>query len=395
MKLRTLPKISFKNKKILLRIDINSALNQNKPLLEPRFIAHAKTVRMLSKEGAKVVILAHQGRKGAKDFLPSLNEHTKILEKISKVKIKYVDDLFGKTAEKEISKMKEGEVILLRNVRNFNDEENVNEKKNRYFKFSKNFDLYINDQFSTSHRNQGSIVIPPRVIRGYAGPVLEKEFLALKKFKEKENKKLLLILGGEKIEDYFSLFKFLDKKNTKMVTGGVLGNLILSEKGINLGYEKKWLKEKKYFEKFSKVKKILKKYESKIKVPEDFAIEKNGRKEVLVKNLPVNKKILDIGSISIKNFKEEIKKAQVVLMKGPLGFSEKKGFEKGTLEILKEISKETKKRKVYSLIGGGHLTTAIEEYKLKSNFSHVSLSGGAMIEFLAGEKLPGLEALKK
>ena len=395
MKLKTISKLNLEGKKILLRLDLNAALQKGKPLDEPRFEAHAKTVRELSKKGAKIVILAHQGRKRGKDFVPNLKNHARILEKYTKIKIEYIDDLFGSKATKKIDKLKNGEIVLLRNVRDYKDEADVKGKKNRYINFSKKFYIYINDAFSISHRDQGSITIPPKIIPGYAGPVLYKEFLALKKFREMGKKKMLFILGGEKIEDYFSLLKKLNNKESRLLAGGVLGNIILYEGGIKFGYEENWLRKKGKLKSISKVREIVKKNKNKIFLPKDFAIEKKGRKEILISDLPVSKKIRDIGSKSIKEFKEKIKNCEVLLMKGPLGFSEIAGFEKGTLEVLKEISKQTKKKKVYSLIGGGHLTTTIKKYKIKNDFSHVSLSGGALMKFICKEKLPGLEVLKK
>ena len=395
MKLRTISNVSIKGKRILLRIDINAAVYKGKPLDEPRFKAHAETISFLSRKGGKVVVIAHQGRKGGKDFIANLKEHAKILEKYSKRKIRYVDDLFGNKSLNKIQKMKNGEVVLLRNTRDYSDEKDLNNKKNRFIEFSKNFDIYVNDAFSVSHRAQASLVIPPRIIPSYAGPVLYEEFSSLKKFKEKEHKKMLLIFGGAKIEDYTPLIEKVKNKKTTIVAGGVLGDLILCNTGVRLGYEEQWLRKEGHFKLLKKIKKILDKNKKKIFPPIDVAVKKRQRKEISIGEFPNKEKIMDIGSKTIKLFKEKIKDSEVVLMKGPLGFSEIPRFQKGTVEILKEISRETKKGKIYSLIGGGHLTTTIQKEKIKNNFSHISLSGGALIMFLSGGKLPGLEAIKK
>lgn len=397
MELKKIPKISLKGKKILLRIDINSAIYKNKILDSPRFSSHAKTIKWLSDKKARVVILSHQGRKGKNDFVSNLKRHAIILERHSKKKIEYVDDLFGEIANEKICGMKNGEIILLKNVRDYSDEKNVNEKKNKYIKFSKKFDFFINDAFSICHRKQASIIIPPKIISGYAGPVLLEEFNFLKKFNSLENKKLLLVLGGKKIEDYAPLFNFLKKKNAKMIAGGVVANLILYNQGLKFGYEEKWLKENDCMKILPKLKRIINKEKRKIILPLDFAVRgrTKRRNEIYIRQLPIDKKIMDVGKESVRFFRDSISKAEVVLMKGPFGFSEIPGFEYGTVEILKEISRQTKKKKLYSLIGGGNLTTTIDEYNLGKGFSYISLSGGALIEFITHKKLPGLEVLKK
>lgn len=383
----------LKGKKVLLRLDLNSAVYKNKIIPNPRFIEHAKTLKFLSKSGAKITILAHQGRKGDKDYLKNLSQHAKLLQKLSKVKVKYVNGLFEKTSINEINKLKSGQAILLRNVRSYEDELNPNKKNNRFINFSKNFDLYINDAFSICHRNQSSITIPPKAIPSFAGPVLLKEINGADKFKSYENKKLIISLGGEKVSDYFPLFKKFAKKDTKFILGGVLANLFLQDKGVNFGYESLWMKENNYRKPFRKIKELISTKSKKLLLPQDFAVKETKRKEISIKDLPTNKKIKDIGKKTINDFKEVIKKADAILVKGPMGFSEIPGFEIGTVEILKEIAKRTKQKKLYSLIGGGHSTTTIEKFKIKG-FSHISLSGGALIKYLCGEKLPGLEVLK-
>ena len=394
MRLRNVLEFPVKGKKILLRVDINSPVYMGKPLDNPRFEMHGKTVRELAKKGAKIIIIAHQGRKGSKDFIASLEKHARLIEKHAKVRVKYVDFLFEKKAGDMISCMKNGEAILLRNVRDYDDEYDAKNRKNRYFSFSKMFDMYANDAFSVCHRSQGSVILPPREIMGYAGPALWNEMKSLGKFKVKGRKKMLFIIGGEKIEDYLPLMKMLKNRNARMIACGVLGDLIIYSKGIKMGYEERWLKEKGYLKNLPKIREILGRYGKRVICPVDAAVGKHRRKEIMLDDLPVNEKIKDIGKESIKIFGDEIGKAEAVFMKGPLGVSEEQGFSYGTVKILGKIAKLTKEKKIYSLIGGGHLTETIDRYRVKRGFSYMSLSGGALIKWITGEKLPGIEALK-
>jgi phosphoglycerate kinase len=390
----TLKEIPLKNKLVLLRIDINSPVNQKRILDSPRMIQSAKTISFLLKKGVKLVIIAHQGRKNDSDFLP-LSQHAKLLSKHSKFKIDYLDYLFEKKAIEKINNLKPKKALLLKNIREYQDETNIQDKKNKYYQFSKLFDLYVNDSFSVSHRAQGSIIIPPKVIPGIIGLNMEIELSALKNFHLDKKTNNLFFIGGSKIEDYLPIFENLKNKNNKIVTSGVLANLFLIVKGLDLQYEKSWLKQKGYLSLLPKISSIYKKYKKQIILPLDFATGQNSRKEYLAKDFPKDKKIWDIGSLTIEFYKEELNKTNAVFMKGPLGYSENNLFKKGTVEILKEVSNLTKEKKLYSLLGGGHLTTTITQYNLPDYFSYISLSGGALIAYISGKELPGLVVLEK
>src|SRR3989339_893560 len=245
-------------------------------------------------------------------------------------------------------------------------------------------DFYINDAFSVSHRNQISIVGFPRTLPSCAGLLFEKEIKALEKISMKN---CLYILGGAKPESNIKLLK-----GNKVLSCGLFGQMCLVAQGKNLGYQNKFLEKAtlnkgNYQDFLLKLKKKLKN----VLTPLDFAVNFNGkRKEFLLSEFPNNYEIEDIGEETIKKYVYEIKKAKAIYMKGPAGFSQDEKFSKGTVELLKAISKS----KAFTLVGGGHLSDTIEKYKLPiKKFSHISLSGGALLNYIAGEKLPGLEAL--
>jgi len=392
MKLKSIKEADIGNKKVLLRIDINSPIANGKVLDSPRFRESAETIKYLLKNKARLVIIAHQGRKGDKDFL-SLKQHAKIISKYVGREINYVDDLFGSLALNKIRKLDSGEAIILKNVREYDDEINVSKKDNKYISFCKEFDIYVNDAFSACHRKQGSIIIPPRYLLGYIGFGVEKELSALKNF-EIKNKTCVYLIGGNKIEDYFAIFNKLKNRKNKLLASGVLANLLLVAKGYNLGYENNWLRENGYLKLIPQLKQVCKKYAKQIILPVDFAFDINGRKEFSVEKAPFRNKIYDVGHETVKLFRKNLMHSRAIFMKGPLGFSEMPMASYATIAILNEISNLSRKRKIFSLLGGGHLTTTISKYKIPDNFSHISLSGGALIAYISGEKLPGLEALK-
>ncbi len=373
--MKTIDDFNFKNKKVLLRVDLNSDVVNKKVLLNERIIDHAKTINELKNKKAIIVILAHQGRPGSSDFT-SLKQHTKLLNKYTEVK--FINSIIDKKAINKIKSLKPGEALLLENIR-FLKEEFAPSISNKLVKtLSPLFDIYINDAFSVCHRAQTSIVSFPKILPHCIGRVMEKELHAIKKITSKNT---LYILGGAKPEENILL---MDKK--KIITCGLFGQLCLISKGFNFGAQNKFLKDKVFI-----LKDLKKKLKSQ-KRPIDFAIEINKkRKELKLKDFPSNYLIYDIGKETIKEYISEIKEAEAIFMKGTAGDCSKKQFCKGTYEILKAIEKS----KAFSLIGGGHLSEAVRESNInKEKISYISLSGGALIEYIAGKKLPGLKVLK-
>jgi len=336
-------------------------------------------------------VIAHQGRKGDADFL-SLKQHSKLISKYLGKEIKYVDDLFSNKVIKEINNLREGDSVVLKNVREYKDEMDVSFPSNNFIDFSRNFDIYVNDAFSVSHRSQASIVIPPKIIPSCVGIHFIKEVCALSNFDI--SRKGVFLIGGAKVEDYLPIFNVLKNKENIVLASGVLANLLLLIEGIHLGYEEKWLKEKDYLRLIPQLKEILNNHRNQIILPVDFAFRKKGRIEKTLEDAPFEDKILDVGKNTVVLFKKYIKGAKRIFMKGPLGFSETPLFDYGTLEILKSIAEETKKG-AFSLLGGGHLTTTVEKHLSKSAFSFISVAGGALIAYLSGEELPGIKALQE
>ncbi|MEM4271262.1 MAG: phosphoglycerate kinase, partial [Candidatus Pacearchaeota archaeon] len=361
--------INFKNKTVILRVDINSPVVGKKVILSERIIEASKTIKELKDREAKIIVLAHQGRKGDKDFI-SLKQHAKLLNKFTK--ISFVADICGKNAIEKIKKLKSKEAILLENIRYLDEE--LKEDAEYVKILSKYADIYINDAFSVSHRAQASIVGFPKFLKSYFGPSMKRELDALKKI---TSKKALLILGGSKTEENCSL---ISKKN-KIIVGGRFGQLYMFSKGFDFGKNNEYLDKENL--------KLIREKSKEVQIihPIDFAVKQGKkRKEISIDKFPNHYEVFDIGKKSIELFKNEIKKSKFIFMKGPLGYCEEKQFRKGTLEILKEIAKS----KSFSVLGGGHLSTLIKDSRINKNkFGYISLSGGALVSYIAKKELPG------
>ncbi len=402
MKFLTLDDINVKDKVVLVRVDFNSPVDpETKKILDDaRIRAHGETtIKELAGKGAKVVILAHQGRKGDADFIPT-KQHAEILGKILGKPVKYVDDIFGEKAKNEIKKLKSGEILVLDNVRAFSAEtkEGTPEdhaKTDLVKNLAPLADFFVNDAFAAAHRAHVSIIGFTAVLPSAAGRIMERELKSLGKVLEKPEKPCIFILGGAKADDSLEISKYvLDSKIADYVlTGGVVGQVFLAAKGTDLGKPNMdFLKKQKLMDLLPGIKELEQKYPERIKVPKDVAVETNGkRKEIMVEKLPTDCSMFDIGAKTVEDYSKAIRNAKTIVVSGPMGVYENSEFSFGTRRILDEIANS----KAYSLAGGGHTIGALQEFELSSRISYVSTAGGALIEFLMGKKLPGVTALEK
>jgi phosphoglycerate kinase len=400
-KFLTIDDFNFKNKTALVRVDFNSPIDpQTKTILEDvRIRAHGETtIKELAQKGAKVVVLAHQGRPGDPDFIP-LKQHAEILGKILNKPVKYVDDLYGEEAKKAIEDMKSGEILVLKNVRTFADEQKKGTpEEHAKTDFVKSLaplvDVFVNDAFAAAHRAHVSIVGFTPVLPSVAGRIMERELNALGKALESPEKPCVYIIGGAKADDALRISRYVleNRIADNVLTGGVAGHLFLVAKGLDLGKPNmNFLKKKELMGYVSGIKELVKMYPDKIKTPTDVAVNHNGkRREIAVEKLPSDYPIFDIGTRTIQRYSEIIGKARSIVISGPVGVFEEKEFIKGTKEILEAITQS----KAFSLVGGGHTVAAVDQLGLERKMGYVSTAGGALIEFLMGEKLPGVTALE-
>jgi phosphoglycerate kinase len=387
----TIDDFYFKNKSVLLRLDLNSPVVKGKIIFSDRIKESVETINEMMNRKARIVILAHQGRPNDADFIP-LKQHAKLLNRY--LKIKFVSDVIGEKAINAIKNIKSGGVLLLDNVRFLKEEfKPFPLNKNGFIKkIAPLFDIFILDAFSVCHRNETSVVGFSNILPCCAGRLLEKELRKLDMIKNMKG--VLYLLGGAKISENFALMKEALKEGnaTKVLVGGLLGQLCLIASGYDLGKQNEYLEKKNLIGFVPKLKKLLKEYRSKIEMPIDLAIKiDRKRRDIPLERFPQNEEVFDIGNKTITQYRNIVKKEKRIFLKGPFGYYFDKQFRKGTREILKAIPKHS-----FSILAGGDTNEAVKLCQIrKEKFSHISLAGGALSEYLAGSKLPGLEALKR
>jgi len=391
----------LKDKIVGVRVDINSPIIDGKVVLNERIIKHSKTIKKLSSLGAKVVILAHQGRFNNSDCV-SLVEHKKLLEKQINQKIEFVNEIYSKNVESNIKSLKSGNILLLENLRFSEFEQKFDEKnikKNPILKLEKLFDYYVFDAFSVSHRKQASVV-GFKNIPILAGDVMNEELVGLKNILNIK-KPLTYLFGGAKPDDLIDILE-IDLKNNKVdkiLLSGVIGEIALICNGYKLGLKEKLIEKNGWLNSKQRLQKLLEEFSNKFILPEDIAIfNKKKRIEISIDKINDSKsqKLLeffssfDIGKKTVKKFSKEIENSKSVYFKGPAGDFEDENFKFGTCELIKTLAKT----EAFTYLGGGHSVTAVESFSSSDKFDYVSLAGGALVEFLSGKTNPGIEILE-
>jgi len=396
----TLDDFDFRGMSVLLRADINCPLNRVTLEIEDDNRIHQTmpTIRELVQKGAKVAILAHQGRPGDWDFIP-LDRHAKVIGLMLDKEVPYVDDILGPDAMQAIRSMAPGDVIVLKNVRElpYEQENKTMEEQAKtelVLSLAPLFDIYVNDAFGASHRSQASLVGFPGVMPSAAGRLMEKELKALKTVFEDPVRPCVFILGGAK---FGNAVKVVDRVISKRIADwvivvGVTGNAFLKARGVILGTPSdEFLSREMTSEDMEAAKTLLLEKGGKILLPFDVALEIDcRRRDILVGDLPQEHPALDIGKGSIEKFEKVIARAGTVFMSGPAGMIEKEPFALGTRELMEAMTHS----KAFTVLGGGHTASAAEKYHLFQKFSYVSTGGGALETYLLGKPLPVVEALK-
>ncbi len=386
--------LEVQNKRIILRLDLNVPLHEKKIQDNSRILLTLPFLKDLVRKKAKIIIISHLGRpKGERSNEFSLTPIYKYLKENLKTNVYFYAGDINEETKSKFSYLKEGEIILLENIRFF-EGENKNDDD-----FAKKLaslgDMYINDAFSCSHRKQTSIhKITKYIDECYAGPLLKREIEAINSIIKNKKKPVTCIIGGSKISTKINVINNLIKNVNNIVIVGAMANNFLIFKGFVVG---KSLIEKETKETISKIYVEAKKYNCNILIPEDCRVSndfKSTGKIKITDSIDKDEIILDIGPKTIKNIYNIIDQSQTVLWNGPAGYIENKNFLHGTLAIANKISEITNKKSLISIVGGGDTISAINKSKDKFVFTHLSTAGGAFLEFLEGKDLPGLDVLK-
>ena len=394
----TINDLDLKDKTVLCRVDLNCPIDPSTGefLDERRIKKHSETVKTLADAGAKVVVLAHQGRPGSDYDFTTLEKHTGRLSEYVGREVSYMPDLFGPSAKDAIKDLKSGDIVLLENVR-FMSEELLKRPSDvqATTHFVKNLaplaDFFVSDAFAAAHRSQPSMVGFCEKLPSAAGLVMQNELENLSKARSAKKRPSVFVVGGAKIGSSLRVVDQLlaTESVDHVLTAGLVANIFLVAKG----YEIRGLE---YIEEFNKhvakAQSLMKEYSNKIAVPEDLACDKHGeRMEVSISELPLPYRIADIGTKTIETYKKIIEEAGTIIANGPAGVFEEKAFAKGTSELVTAIADS----EAFSVVGGGHIAGAVAQLGLSNKISHVSTGGGACILFLAGDDLPAIEALEK
>ncbi len=389
------------NKNVIVRVDINVPIVNGVIEDDTRIKAIIPTIKYLASQNAKVIIISHFGRpvlnlENKFDQSSSLRQLLpRIQELLAGINVKFVDDCIGDKVASEVSNSKYGEVILLENLRFYNQETKNDQEFAR--KLASIANLYVNDAFSCSHRAHASIVGIPQFLKSCPGFLMEKELENLTNLLENAKKPMMAVVGGAKISTKIDLLYSLSAKANSILVAGAMANSFLFALGKNIG---KSLCEKDLKDTALKIIEVAKKNNCQIILPKDAVVTSNLKAGAICRVVDVddvrdNDIIADIGPMSIYSLINELEKQQTLLWNGPLGAFEIKPFNVGTEIFARAAAYLTAKKQLLSIAGGGDVVSALNAAGLFDQFSYISTAGGAFLEWLEGKELPGIKVLNK
>lgn len=393
--MKTINDFNFKDKKAIIRVDFNVPLDANFNVTDANRIEAAKpTIDKILNDGGSVILMSHLGRPKGKEAKYSLKHIVSKTAEVLERPVLFVEDCIGNSVQEMVSNLKNGEVLLLENLRFYPEEEAGT------IDFAKQLaqlgDIYVNDAFGTAHRAHASTTIIAQFFpeNKCFGLLLAKEIESLNRVLNNSEKPVTAVLGGSKVSSKITVIEnILDKVDHMIIGGGMtftfikalggnVGNSICEDDKLDLALE---LLEK------AKQKNVQ------IHLPVDVIAANSFANDADTKICDVNQipdgwQGLDAGPQSLENFKEVILKSKTILWNGPLGVFEMESFAKGTITLGDYIAQATENG-AFSLVGGGDSVAAVKQFGLEPKMSYVSTGGGAMLEMLEGKTLPGIAAI--
>lgn len=397
-KFKTIDDLDFSNKTVLLRADLNVPVDDNFNVTDTtRIDRTVPTILELMEKGAKVVVCAHFGRpKGEFNEKYSLKPIAKPLEDglKGKAKVVFAKDCVGQDAKQAVANLKQGEVLLLENLR-FHKEEKKNDEAFAE-KLAELADIYVSDAFSVAHRAHASTQAVVTKMPSVAGRLMQAELEALENALANPQRPVAAVVGGAKVSTKLELLSNMIEKVDLLIIGGGMANTFLYAKGIDVGNS---LCEK---DMASTAKEIMEKAEKigcKIMLPEEVVVAKEfaenaENKTVSINSIPSDMMVLDVSTLYAKDLAVELESCKTLVWNGPLGAFEIKPFDEATNVLAQAAASRTKKGKLLTVAGGGDTVSALANAGVDEDFSYISTAGGAFLEWLEGKTLPGVKALE-
>lgn len=396
MPFKTLDDLDVKGKRVLVRADLNVPMKDGRVTDASRIERQAPTIRELSDEGAKVIVLSHFERPKGK-IVPSmsLKPIAPALSKEVGKPVAFADDCIGDKAKTAVAKLKNGDILLLENTRFHSGEEDDNEA------FAKQLaelgDIYVNDAFSAAHRAHASTDALARLLPAAAGRSMEAELTHLKKALSDPVRPLMAVVGGAKVSTKIALLENLVTKVDVLVIGGAMANTFLAAEGRNVG---KSLYEEDQLDTARNIFSAATDAGAVLLLPRDAVVAKDLKPNVKHRTVDVfsvkdDEMILDVGQATIEEFTNRLRGITTLVWNGPLGAFETPPFDKGTVAAAKAVAERTKEGRLTSVAGGGDTVAALNHAGVADDFTYVSTAGGAFLEWLEGKELPGVAALEQ
>jgi len=408
IKINSVRDLDLAGKRVLFRPDINATIDREtrKIISDTRLRANAETLKYMLDQGAKVAIIAHQGDALDYENLQPLEEHAEKLSEFTGYRVTYIDDVCGPAALAAVMALREGEAVILGNLRYLGEELSTFDSYVRLTaermrdvwhirKLAPLFDVYVNDAFSAAHRRAPSMVGFQQFMPSAAGFQFFTEYEVLTRVLHGAEHPSMFVLGGAKISDAFGMMEPVLKNGTadKLLITGVTGVVMHLAKGKTFGEKQmKFLKEKNLLPFVDVAKEYLAAYPDAFELPLDFAYEKDGeRVEVSADEEMPDAILMDVGEKTVAHYRELLLTAKTIFANGPAGVYENPVFENGTKGIWQAIADSDG----YSVMGGGDTGTSAKKFIDMSKISYMCTAGGAMVNFMSGKRLPLVEAMEE